>query len=218
VTDYYSILGLPQGASKDAIKKAYRRLAMQYHPDKNPAPDARQKFIEITRAYDSLLEGKKYAPTFKFKSATQKTSTARKSPGKADDEKRHEQMARRHEQMMKKFMEMKRALGTGALLEKNRKREYATINLGFASCILVFLAGIIVPVIIGQPGILILSFPLGLGFGVRLFWNTGRRKMRADMLYGNETYFSLNELREFFTADKLVPAGFSGGIGGSGFN
>lgn len=209
MADYYSILGLSQGASKEEIKRAYRKLAMQYHPDKNPSPFARQKFIEITRAYDNLLEGKNYT-AFTFKSRTPKTSTAPKSPGKADDEKRREKMVQRHEQMMKKFMEMKQALGTGALLEMNRKKEYTAINFGFALCILVFLAGIIIPLIIGQPGILILSFPLGLGAGIRLFWKAGRRKMRADMLYGNETYFSLTELREFFTTDRLVPAGYRG--------
>ncbi|CAN5842522.1 hypothetical protein BH11BAC7_BH11BAC7_01320 [soil metagenome] len=212
MADYYSILGLPQGASKDAIKKAYRRLAMQYHPDKNSAADARNKFIQITQAYNGLMEGKRFSSSFVSKPRTQATpkSSPPKSPGKAADEKRHEQMIQRHEQMMKKFMEMKRSLGTGAVLEKNRKKEFAAINLEFAFCVFVFAGGIILPFISGKQGLLVLSFPLGLGAGIKLFWKAGRRKMRADMLYAKETYFSLNELREFFSKDRLgTPGGLN---------
>ena len=54
--DYYKILGVPQTASDDDIKKAYRKLAMQYHPDKNPGKEkwANEKFKEINEAYGVL--------------------------------------------------------------------------------------------------------------------------------------------------------------------
>jgi curved DNA-binding protein len=54
--DYYSILGLPRNASEDDIKKAYRKLAMQFHPDKNPGKEAwaNEKFKEINEAYGVL--------------------------------------------------------------------------------------------------------------------------------------------------------------------
>ncbi len=52
--DYYEILGLDKKASADEIKSAYRKLAMQYHPDRNKAPDAEEKFKEMSEAYAVL--------------------------------------------------------------------------------------------------------------------------------------------------------------------
>jgi molecular chaperone DnaJ len=52
--DYYEILGVDKKASKDDIKAAYRKLAMQYHPDRNKSPDAEEKFKEISEAYGVL--------------------------------------------------------------------------------------------------------------------------------------------------------------------
>jgi hypothetical protein len=54
--NYYSILDLPEGASIEDIKQAYRHLALQYHPDINPSPEAHELFIEISHAYEYLLE------------------------------------------------------------------------------------------------------------------------------------------------------------------
>ena len=52
--DYYKILEIEFGADISSVKKAFRRLALRYHPDKNKAPDASTKFIEITEAYEVL--------------------------------------------------------------------------------------------------------------------------------------------------------------------
>ena len=52
--DYYSILGVPKDATKAQIKKAYAQKAREYHPDKNPSPDAKDKFADISEAYKTL--------------------------------------------------------------------------------------------------------------------------------------------------------------------
>ena len=53
--DYYNVLGVERSASDDEIKKAYRKMAMKYHPDKNPDnPEAEAKFKEAAEAYDVL--------------------------------------------------------------------------------------------------------------------------------------------------------------------
>jgi molecular chaperone DnaJ len=59
--DYYEVLGLSKGASKDEIKKAYRKLSKQYHPDINKEPGADEKFKEIAEAYEVLSDEQKKA-------------------------------------------------------------------------------------------------------------------------------------------------------------
>lgn len=62
--DFYEVLGVPKNASEDEIKKAYRKLAMKYHPDRNQgegAKAAEEKFKEIKEAYEILSDGQKKA-------------------------------------------------------------------------------------------------------------------------------------------------------------
>lgn len=53
--NYYSILEINQNATSEEIKKSYRKLALRWHPDKNSSPEAHDKFIEITEAYEVLI-------------------------------------------------------------------------------------------------------------------------------------------------------------------
>lgn len=57
--DYYDVLGVSKSASKEDIKRAYRKLALEWHPDRNKSPDAHTKFKEINEAYAILSDSKK---------------------------------------------------------------------------------------------------------------------------------------------------------------
>ncbi len=59
--DYYKTLGVSASATASEIKKAFRNLAVRYHPDKNPSPDAKSRFQEISEAYDVLGDAAKRA-------------------------------------------------------------------------------------------------------------------------------------------------------------
>lgn len=56
MADYYGRLGVAKDSDVDTIKKAYRKLAMQYHPDRNDAPDAEEQFKRVTEAYEVLRD------------------------------------------------------------------------------------------------------------------------------------------------------------------
>nr|CAB3238741.1 dnaJ homolog subfamily B member 4-like [Phallusia mammillata] len=57
--DYYKVLGLTKSASEDDIKKAYRKMALKYHPDKNKSAGAEEKFKEVAEAYEILSDPEK---------------------------------------------------------------------------------------------------------------------------------------------------------------
>jgi molecular chaperone DnaJ len=65
--DYYDVLGVSKSADEKDVKKAYRRVAMKYHPDRNPDdPDADAKFKEATEAYDILMDSEKRSAYDRF--------------------------------------------------------------------------------------------------------------------------------------------------------
>src|SRR5437764_3953498 len=68
--DYYEVLGVPKTASEDEIKKSYRKLARQYHPDRNPGDkQAEAHFKEVQDAYDILSDKTKKAQYDRFGAA-----------------------------------------------------------------------------------------------------------------------------------------------------
>jgi len=50
--DYYKVLGVDRSCNETDLKKAYRKMAMKFHPDKNSAPDAAERFKEVGEAYE----------------------------------------------------------------------------------------------------------------------------------------------------------------------
>jgi molecular chaperone DnaJ len=75
--DYYEILGVVRTSTEQEIKSAYRKLAMQYHPDRNPdSPEAEEKFKEVTEAYTILIDGEKRSLYDRFGHAGVDTSSA----------------------------------------------------------------------------------------------------------------------------------------------
>src|SRR5512133_1805892 len=65
--DYYEVLGVERNAAGEEIKRAYRKLAVKFHPDKNPNdPHAEEKFKELGEAYDVLIDADKRAAYDRF--------------------------------------------------------------------------------------------------------------------------------------------------------
>src|ERR1700747_3235193 len=65
--DYYDVLGVSKSADADELKRAYRKLAMQFHPDRNPGDKtAEQKFKDLSEAYDVLKDEQKRAAYDRF--------------------------------------------------------------------------------------------------------------------------------------------------------
>lgn len=76
MTDYYKILGISKNATEDEIKKAYRKLAMKYHPDLNPSKDAEDKMKEINEAYEQVMKNKNQSTSSNKSTSNSNTYTS----------------------------------------------------------------------------------------------------------------------------------------------
>lgn len=79
--NYYNILRIDRKADSLMIKKAYRKLVLIYHPDKNGHPDAKRIFMDVMEAYDVLKDGRKRAEYDLFYDMTFRNSSFRFSSG-----------------------------------------------------------------------------------------------------------------------------------------
>lgn len=93
---YYKVLGLADSASEAEVRRAFRKLVMRYHPDKNPSPEANAMFLKITEAYE-VLTGKRALPTEPTRSRTKATPTQHEKEVRVKEaQKRYQEQAYRH--------------------------------------------------------------------------------------------------------------------------
>lgn len=106
---YYNILGLPNGADERRIRKAYRKLAMRYHPDKNPTEAGRKKFLEITEAYEILTE-KRPLPKQRIRTSDRKSMSKEEVKQEREDrinnaKKRYEAQKNKEKQKTERYFQ-----------------------------------------------------------------------------------------------------------------
>lgn len=121
--NYYKILGLPANANKQEIKKAYRKLAFKYHPDKNKESGSDARFLEISEAYEVLMASK--TRDFKKKSKDQQK--------KQHEEEIEKARKRAKENLRKRYNEFKKQE------EKEQSKQYLIGIYIFVSIVLLII-------------------------------------------------------------------------------
>ena len=106
---YYKILGLSSDASPQEVKRAYRKLVLKYHPDKDPSEEAHQKFLIIQEAYE-IVSGQKQIPPTKRKTyprSNAKTDFKRHQQGGVNKNISEEEKLKRYKEAQRRYEEQK---------------------------------------------------------------------------------------------------------------
>lgn len=132
--DYYSILGVSRIASQAEIKSAYRRLAILYHPDKNKDPRAQEIFVEVTEAYDVIVDPIKRRGYDGLLSGIYSTATVTKQT-----EPRHRDPAYRRRQSHSHVRPLKKSSDTYTLMKEYLKYFKWAGRIGLVVSVLFFI-------------------------------------------------------------------------------
>ncbi len=138
MNDYYKILGLANGADSAAIKAAFRRLAREYHPDRNPSPEASRKFLEIKEAYEVLISPERREVYDRYRGAKFEGSNAQaqtEAQPSAKERDRAKEAFFRHRQRVEQMQRYARAgrwgdasdLAREIITERNEAIAYAVL-------------------------------------------------------------------------------------------
>jgi hypothetical protein len=193
MADHYAVLGLKKDASEKEIKKAFRKLAFEWHPDLNPSPEAEKKFIAINDAYEALTEGK----TNTVYSKTEFTTTpAPKTAQEKRREESRERMRKFAEKRQKEFREMRADYRTSRYFKFFRFTYYAEVYGHFLALFIVAAA----PFVIGMNSgwlWLVISLPFAVGLGASFYFKAVRLKKKTEMIFGEKEDYSIHELNSF---------------------
>lgn len=192
---YYAVLGLSPTATKEEVRRKYRQLVLQWHPDRNSSPGAQEKFVQITEAYDILM-GERAAPRLTMRSYA--GFTRAQSVPKSPYEQRQEKRKIKANQVRRQFEKIRTEHRTAPDAEARRVGMYRIAYLYFILAGLSAVVAIAGPILLGSVLHIVWAMPLGLGGGAQLLWRGGRYKLRADMIYSDRTNFSAEEIDEFF--------------------
>jgi DnaJ domain len=197
--DYYALLGLKSGASKEEVKKAYRALARKWHPDVNSAANAGAKFAEITDAYDALMEGRVSNPTVQSRTSYYQTKASTPPPVSRQEELR-ERMKRYAEKRQKQFQEER---------AEYRQSNFWKFVLYGEALIYFGLVGVAVVLpffLLGQvkSSWALFSIPFFIGIGASSFFEGRRLWAKAKMVFGDGDQFTLKELEQIYFQESKV--------------
>ena len=174
---FYKVLGVSSTATGKELKKAYRQKAMQWHPDRNPHPDAQRKFIELDQAYNYLLD-LKAGKISRQRNVVNQPTTQRTSTYKLTAEMDADEMKRAFQkaQITQDYVERKNKM--------DRKATPSYILVSFLSIIF----GPILAIILGSltdPAIGIIMFFVFPGLGLYYFnyWIYQGVERRRKVLY-----------------------------------